>query len=881
MSYPPEIAPKIKQEPSSMGVFSERAGYDSQSYDDYEHFEESDGRKKGKPPGHRPVTSCTFCRQHKIKCDASERAPLPCHRCEKMSLSCEIDPQFRPKKGSQMQSLREDVDELKSKLEYLQEKNEGLLSQVAAAPPVRGALIPNYDSTTDGYAVAPMIRHVSSTAETFLQREPSLVTSPDARPAKRASTAFNDSVPTNDRTTVDEPSKKFKPDTPEVFSEFVLGDVHLLLEKASSLHRKFITDYLPFLPILTSDSAAELYQQSQLLFWTVMLTACLSEPDPTIHRLLASLIKQLAIETCWIRTPRSTHIIQALIILSFWPLPNEKVLDDVAYRFVGLAKNLSLQLGLHRGKFISEFSRTQVALPNAEKWRTRSWLSVFFAEQFWSSNLGLPPLLETDYLLETARIDTELPKNFRCLISLAIFQSKLVSMMGSSVTSPDGLMEAKNRSGTLSILDRELERLAFKLQIDAPSVEIYFLYVKLMICCFAFLPGTPIEDQTKYVTDAYLASTRIVTILSKMIEQRQLIELPMYVRHPVSFAVLVLFRLHLTDLLEEKYVDSARQSIVTVHRLYRNMLSAWKDIQNDLSRTASVLEKLNYVIITCPELFTTHTDGIISRMRSHLTGSLFYDLIWCIHEARRRSLLPNKEKLVGGPPPLPFYNQITKDDFTTLTQTTPGGTTITTLVPTHQAMSQATHKATAAGLTKPTEINGIPIALLEATGSVNEKKSVLPTVSLQAADENSKGGYTAFPDVSDGVYPVVSSPGVSALLQSPQPVNHAHAPIAPAEHDTKGPVHLLNRVVSASPAFGQLLYPKQRASLFSRTPSVTNMNQGQFSQGLNMFNMGSNPPVELPELFDNFFQQQTLDNWNENGDDFLGWFDGSNMGPEF
>jgi hypothetical protein len=34
-------------------------------------------------------------------------------------------------------------------------------------------------------------------------------------------------------------------------------------------------------------------------------------------------------------------------------------------------------------------------------------------------------------------------------------------------------------------------------------------------------------------------------------------------------------------------------------------------------------------------------------------------------------------------PPLPFYNQITRDDFTTQTQTTPNGTTVTTLVPTH------------------------------------------------------------------------------------------------------------------------------------------------------------------------------------------------------
>ena len=56
----------------------------------------------------------------------------------------------------------------------------------------------------------------------------------------------------------------------------------------------------------------------------MILTASLSEPEPKLYMSLASLIKQLAIETCWIKTPRSTHVIQALIILSIWPLPNEK-----------------------------------------------------------------------------------------------------------------------------------------------------------------------------------------------------------------------------------------------------------------------------------------------------------------------------------------------------------------------------------------------------------------------------------------------------------------------------------------------------------------------------------------------------------------------------
>ncbi|CAI5755578.1 unnamed protein product [Candida verbasci] len=621
--------------------------------------------------GHRPVTSCTFCRQHKIKCNASENYPNPCQRCEKMGLKCEIDPQFRPKKGSQIQSLKSDVDELKAKIEMLT-KNESFLTQA-------------------------------------LNQHNMNFYTPEVSPI----TTIQQNIPLTNNTDI-------SPITPEIIpiQEFTLGDVTIPLYKANELHDRFMTKNLLFLPIIMSRSATELYHKSQLLFWTVILTASLSEPEPTLYMSLASLIKQLAIETCWIKTPRSTHVIQALIILSIWPLPNEKVLDDCSYRFIGLAKNLSLQLGLHRGgEFIEEFSRNQTNLgPDADCWRTRSWLAVFFCEQFWSSLLGLPPSINTtDYLIENARVDQSLPKNFRCLISLSIFQCKLVNVMGVSVTRPDGLLEPSNRAGSLGLLDRELERLIFKLQIDDPTIEVYYLYIKLMICCFAFLPGTPIEDQVKYVSSAYLSATRIITIVSHL--EISLIELPIYIRQSITYSVLLLFKLHLSKYLIDKYFDSARQSIVTVHRLFRNTLSSWKDLQNDISRTAKVLENLNMVLYTYPELFKNE-GSIITRMRSHLTASLFYDLVWCVHEARRRTQdkVPKSDNAL----PLPFYNQITKDDFKTMVMTTPNGTTITTLVPTDQALNQARSNG------DDKTINGIPLSMLESTGSVNEDL-VLPS----------------------------------------------------------------------------------------------------------------------------------------------------------
>lgn len=749
----------------------------------------------------RPIRSCTHCRQQKIKCNALEVFPAPCSRCARAERKCVIDPLFKPHKGGQVQSLRDDISNLKQQLAALKQRESALASAlektavtgspdaVAAAaaavlnlqqqqsqaarsesesPPDNSTLKQLLNSTTAQLAstnpnlsISSTFNQISNTTPITTSNSNNDITNSNINSNTNANSNLNllnnladpfrnvavpsEKIPSSDAPDSRQASVSDSETHPEYY---VVGDVRISHDRAEELHQRFMTQYLPFLPIIHSNSAAELYQQSQLLFWTVCLTASLSEPTPTLYNSLCSLIKQLAIETCWIQTPRSTHIVQALLILGNWPLPNEKVLDDCSYRFITLSKSLAMQLGLHRGKFIYEFSRTQVSLPDAEKWRTRTWIAIFVMEQVWCANLGLPPNMPMDYLLEQSRTDLSLPKSFRSLACLAMFCSKLVNLMGSSVTSPDGTLEPKNRFSTLGILEQELDRLVGELGTDDVFVEIYFLYLKMMICVFSFLPETPIQDQTIYIIKAYHAATRVVTLFSGLAEKRQIIEYPIYIRHPVSLAGFILFRLHLSPLLLPQYVESARQSVVTVHRLFRNMLTAWKDVQNDISRTAKIMEKLNFVIITHPELFTK-ASGIITRMRSHLTASLFYELIWAIHEARRRGGIGssvthtaafvaaraaafkntgtikssgnnqnsnNDNNLsrnesngneanvssfsfdsinsipgshVDSVPPLPFYNQITKEDFTTTTTTTPNGTTVTTLVPTNANMTSA------------------------------------------------------------------------------------------------------------------------------------------------------------------------------------------------
>ncbi|KAL3229281.1 putative transcription factor SEF1 [Nakaseomyces bracarensis] len=1047
------------------------------------------------PITHRPVTSCTHCRQHKIKCDASQNFPAPCTRCEKNGFHCEINPQFRPKKGSMMQMLAHEVDDLKYKVSYLI-RNEGIVARALSQyhegreimdilshnPPgyYQEGKNPNHhnkNSSTNSHS-SPASNttgtpnhdhHFSSpnnakiSVQTYLAGEHPLVrqntnspilsvpNSVGAAPISGTRNSLvngkytnsvnkpilppilNDSTPTNNAgksqlnssllqmtfhkgtplasspsvsrarspslqqsTTphsiiendyglqqVGQISAKRSPivattttmdplPSPHAnIDEFVLGDIRLPITKADELHETFVTKYLPYFPILTSSSATELYGQSQLLFWTVILTASLSDPEPTLYTQLASLIKQLAIETCWIRTPRSTHISQALLILCIWPLPNQKVLDDCSYRFVGLARTLSYQLGLHRGEFIYEFTRTQTSMPDAEKWRTRTWLGIFFADLCWSSILGLPPTSQPDYLTEKAKVavtvedelisnknggnrnhdntysmkesaqninnsntsghdrSIDLPSRFKSLILLADFQCKLCKIMGSSVTTPDGMMEPAYRADALAILEKELEELDMRNEFHTDDViNIYYLYVKLTIYCFAFLPGTPIQDQLKYVNDAYVAATKIVTLLTKLLKHQQLVELPIYIRQSATYAALILFKLQLSPALSDKCFESARQSIVTVHRLYRNQLSAWATaVENDISRTASMLEKLNFVLITHPEVLVEE-EGIISRMRSHLTGSLFYDLVWCVHEARRREvdLEYNKQALAsakakrkergGDSPgnilesklyPLPLYNQISKEDFKTVTKTTPNGTTVTTLVPTRSALQQAENNRSGNG--NAVSINGIPLAMLDENGSL-DTDNLLGLQNMAVGSNTNTNGQNGngYPRMIDSIIRSESngierpSSAMATIGTNDQTTSNLEASILPRPSKDDLNTYSNDLSMERQTSFPPTQHPRTAASSIMSVPEIPKngksfkdlagfQNWNPIAGNSNANNpdgkqkseelLPTNSRLQLNQLSD-FFQQQSA-GWiegNLGNDDFFGWLD-MNMEPKF
>lgn len=617
----------------------------------------------------RPIKACTNCRQQKIKCNAGETYPNPCERCKRYGRECVVDPHFRPRKGGQVELLREDVRRLQSQIREMQ--------SVTAEPSFPGVhRDPNREAMLGGALPGDSSPSSLSSAASEPPQHPSI------------SQRLVEEEQNDNCDVVIVPTK----------GPYRLEDIVMSSEDAERLHTIFINDYLVFMPIMESKCAANLYSQSPMLFWTVMMIASQSEPTSDLYVSLVDPIKRLMTEVCWLQTPRSSHIVQALILLSMWPLPNEKMLDDPSQRFITLANCLGLQLGMHRGKFIYEFSRTQKLMPNAVKWRTRAWVGIYICREFLSASMGVPVNVPIDYLIDQATTDPQIPGTMRAVLRLAIFYSKIVSIMGTNVLTPDGLMSAKSRAPTLEILSHDLAALRHSLHtvVNDILVDILSTYLKAVLCCFAFLPDTPESEQSLFIVDAYKASTRLVTLVRKYVGNRRIAEFPIFVRQASSFAAMLLFRLHLLPQFPQQYLESARSSVVTVHHMYRNEPASWALVQNDTTRFAKLLESLNHVLITHPYLLMSRQ--IMKRNRSHLTFSIFYELLWCVHEARRRNFNAQKNgdqsnsanqnkgrevpdaHLTPRFQPLPLLNQMSKDSYSLSTAVSPNGTTTTNLI---------------------------------------------------------------------------------------------------------------------------------------------------------------------------------------------------------
>lgn len=142
--------------------------------------------------------------------------------------------------------------------------------------------------------------------------------------------------------------------------------------------------YHPICPILPPVSSFITHSnESPLLFWTVMLTAMRDKPD--FKHLFSPLIEEVSNMAYDCIRPKngSFHSVQALLLLTYWNLPFEKLPMDASLSFSNMATQICVRMGLHRPAYSAEFDRVSAVHDPVNVPSRIAWIFCFVSNVRW------------------------------------------------------------------------------------------------------------------------------------------------------------------------------------------------------------------------------------------------------------------------------------------------------------------------------------------------------------------------------------------------------------------------------------------------------------------------------------------------------------------
>ncbi|EME78110.1 uncharacterized protein MYCFIDRAFT_79333 [Pseudocercospora fijiensis CIRAD86] len=310
------------------------------------------------------VKACTECRQQKVRCDAYLDYARPCTRCRAGNLPCVISKHFQRRPRQSKAQLQHEIDRLKARVEGGHDhENQSEPTPDHFSPPTRS----NSDSRHVTFDGSPTVLKSSSPAEG----------------------TYDSSQFTHDDATL---TRSLQNVTIE--SYHIDECYNMRVQKSNGLFEDSLTPN-------------ERYQQSPLLFWTILLVGSRGYPkDPTIYDRLGEYVLELAFKSM-IRPNDPLPVIVAAVIICTWPLPFDMVYRDPTQALAGAAYGLAIQNGLHmyareqdfvvkstseRSGIVSDAEALRSRVRDAAVIaRTRIWVYCLLTFQNANIGDGLPP----------------------------------------------------------------------------------------------------------------------------------------------------------------------------------------------------------------------------------------------------------------------------------------------------------------------------------------------------------------------------------------------------------------------------------------------------------------------------------------------------------
>ncbi|KAJ0118351.1 Transcriptional regulatory protein SEF1 [Diaporthe amygdali] len=324
-------------------------------------------------------TACVSCRDSKVKCNASTVPGQPCQRCQKLKLRCVVDKSHkRVSKRSKFDELVQEVQSIKqavapqssSSTPHGQLPLPPIPAQTPHLPSPRADQARLYSSAVFSSGVSP------------LASIPSFSNAPPPRTFPEAS-----SVPALTPGPLTTPSSaSSRPAQPRALKSRVFSS-----EDIDRYFDQYFEHFHPYFPVVRIREPDAVYNAGPVLFWVIVVTACRkSTHEGGIFDFLVDAVRN-EIWGSVSDPPVSLATINALLILSVWPLPTIRFMKDPSPIYVSLLMNSCYMLGIHTGR--GDFP-TQVypayRLSVSDEEAVYSWVGFNIISQRVSTYSGTP-----------------------------------------------------------------------------------------------------------------------------------------------------------------------------------------------------------------------------------------------------------------------------------------------------------------------------------------------------------------------------------------------------------------------------------------------------------------------------------------------------------
>lgn len=471
--------------------------------------------------------ACVECRQQKSKCDAHDRAPLPCTKCEKKGVACVLKRDFRRTyKRAKNEAIEKRFKELTKTLTNL--SSDEILRRIERE---QHTLLDNSNFTKDkvhhkrgkptgpngmpmgmnspgGTTFSPLsnVSYSSSDNNTSGHSNPHGINSHRGQMLRGPGSSHG----SNNNNDNGNSQSGYVSCTS--FSEGMtaqelectpksLGDIYMSSADIAQLFQEFALKYHQFLPVVNLRKGAEsIYALSPCLFWVILLIGLRrkqnsSELTKRLTILVKATLAEITISPIIRYTPSesdepilnvaSVYSVQAFLLYTFWPPLTSSLSADTSWNTIGTALFQAIRVGLNTADFSKEYANENSELIEEQR---RTWICCNIVSQFIASSFGFPAYVSFDHLVmtsfknghsasvvsdnyssgspnsaATASVQSQCPELMQ-MTQIAYFEHQMVNTMNSNPSNKLGMVNNIEKLPLLSILNQQLTELEINLE---------------------------------------------------------------------------------------------------------------------------------------------------------------------------------------------------------------------------------------------------------------------------------------------------------------------------------------------------------------------------------------------------------------------------------